>query len=111
MPSNTSYCSSVHHRLLTPGPTGVPPQVLAALAGAVTHHRTPEFRALLDQLQQDLRYVFQTKQEVSILTASGTAGLEAALVTAIAPGSRVLNIISGRFARRWGDMGRAFGLE
>src|SRR5688572_24694898 len=96
---------------MTPGPTGVPPQVLAALAGAVTHHRTPEFRALLDQLQQDLRYVFQTKQEVSILTASGTAGLEAAVVTAIAPGSRVLNIISGRFARRWGDMGRAFGLE
>ena len=101
----------MHHRLLTPGPTSVPPQVLAAMAEPVTHHRTPEFRALLEQLQQDLRYVFQTRQEVCVLTASGTAGLEAALATVLAPGSRVLNIISGRFARRWGEMGRAFGLE
>lgn len=96
---------------MTPGPTSVPPQVLEALAAPVTHHRTPEFRAMLDSMQQDLRWIFQTQQEVYIITASGTAGLEAALVTVLAPGSKVLSIDSGRFGRRWGTMARTFGMQ
>lgn len=101
----------MHYRLMTPGPTSVPPAVLAALAEPVTHHRTPEFRAILEQMQRDLRWIFQTKHEVCVLTASGTAGLEAGLVSVLASGSRVLSIDSGRFARRWGKMARIYGME
>ena len=96
---------------MTPGPTSVPPEVLAALAEPVAHHRTPEFQATLRQLQQDLQWIFQTQQPVCILTASGTAGLEAGLVTVLERESRVLSIDSGRFARRWGEIGRQFRLE
>ena len=96
---------------MTPGPTGVPPQVLAALAEPVTHHRTPEFRAILEQVQRDLRYVLQTEQPVSVITGSGTAALEAGLATVLAPGSRVLSIESGRFARRWAEMARVYGMQ
>lgn len=101
----------MRYRLMTPGPTSVPPQVLAALAVPVTHHRTPEFRAIFEQVQRDLRYIFQTKQSVCVITASGTAAFEAGLTTVLAPGARVLSIESGRFARRWGQMGRVFGCE
>ena len=96
---------------MTPGPTSVPPEVLAALSEPVTHHRTPEFRAILEQLQQDLGWIFQTSQPVCILTGSGTAGLEAGLATVLAGGSRVLSIASGKFARRWGRMAQQFGME
>ncbi len=99
------------YRLMTPGPTSVPPEVLAALAEPVVHHRTPEFQAILEEVQEGLRYVFQTQHDVCIVTASGTAALEAAVVSVLAPGSRVLSIDSGRFARRWGQMARTFGSE
>lgn len=98
------------YRLLTPGPTSVPPQVISALAEPVAHHRTAEFRAILQQVQVGLRRVFQTTQDVCIITGSGTAAFEAGLTTVVRAGARVLNIDSGRFARRWGDMARHYGI-
>ena len=67
-------------RLFTPGPTPVPEETLLELAKPVTYHRSPEAKAILAEVTEDLKYVFQTSQPVFTITASGTGGMEAAVV-------------------------------
>src|SRR5438105_2235518 len=99
------------YRLFTPGPTSVPEATLLELARPVHHHRTGEFRAMFNEVQQLLQYVYQTRQTVYTITGSGTAAAEAGIVSAIAPGKRVLNVSNGKFAERWASMGKAYGME
>ena len=101
----------MHYRLFTPGPTSVPPQTLEVLAEPVTHHRTAAFRETFDAVQKGLRYCFQTDAEVYVVTGSGTAAFEAGLATVVAPGKKVLNIASGKFGERWGQMAKVFGID
>ena len=61
------------YRLFTPGPTSVPEATLLELAKPVHHHRTGEFRAMFNEVQAMLQYVFQTKSTVYTITGSGTA--------------------------------------
>jgi aspartate aminotransferase-like enzyme len=98
-------------RLLTPGPTPVPEDVLLDMARPVPYHRTPEFRQLLGEVLEDLKYVFRTKSLVIPLTASGTGGLEAAIVNCIQPGRKAIILIAGRFGERWRSLCKAFGIE
>jgi aspartate aminotransferase-like enzyme len=98
-------------RLLTPGPTPVPEDTLLELARPVFYHRSPEFRQLLAEVHEDLQYVFQTRQPVVTLTASGTGGMEAALVSAVPQGGKVIGLIAGRWGERWRNIARAFGLD
>ncbi len=98
-------------RLLTAGPTPVPEETLLELAQPVVYHRTAEFRQLLAEVLEDLKYVYQTKNLVVPLTSSGTGGLEAALVNAVAPGKKVICLIAGRFGERWRSLCKAFGIE
>jgi aspartate aminotransferase-like enzyme len=98
-------------RLLTPGPTPVPEETLLELAKPVVFHRTPEFRAMLAEVTQDLQYVFQTKSPVLTLTSSGTGGLEAALVNTVPPGGKALCLSAGRFGERWKSIAKAFGIK
>jgi aspartate aminotransferase-like enzyme len=98
-------------RLLTPGPTPVPEETLLELAKPMIYHRTPEFRQMLGEVLEDLKYVFRTKNLIVPLTASGTGGLEAALVNSVAPGSKILCLIAGRFGERWKNLAKAFGIE
>ncbi len=98
-------------RLLTPGPTPVPEDTLLEMAKPVIYHRTPEFRAMLGEVLEDLKYVFQTKNPVIPLTASGTGGLEAAVVNSCPPGSKAICLIAGRFGERWRSICKAFGVE
>ncbi len=98
-------------RLLTPGPTPVPEETLLELARPVPHHRTAEFRQILAEVLEDLQYVFQTRNPVLPLTSSGTGGLEAAVVNCLAPGSKAICLIAGRFGERWRNLCRAFGVE
>src|SRR5262245_6051317 len=98
-------------RLLTPGPTPVPEDVLLDMARPVPYHRTPEFRQLLGEVLEDLQYVFRTKNLVIPLTASGTGGLEAAIVNCIQPGRKAIILIAGRFGERWRSLCKAFAVE
>lgn len=97
-------------RLLAPGPTPVPPEVLLAMAQPVLHHRTPEFEALFAQARRGLQWLFQTRREVLILAASGTGAMEGAVVNACSPGDRVLVIRGGKFGERWAEICQAYGL-
>jgi aspartate aminotransferase-like enzyme len=98
-------------RLLTPGPTPVPDETLLELAKPVTFHRSPEFRAILGEVVDDLKYVFQTKNTVLVLTASGTGGMEAAVSGIVAPGEKAILLISGRWGERWRGVCKAFGVN
>ncbi|MBI4391715.1 MAG: alanine--glyoxylate aminotransferase family protein [candidate division NC10 bacterium] len=97
-------------RLLAPGPTEVPPQVLQAMARPVIHHRTPEFEALFEEVRRGLQWLFQTRQDVLILAASGTGAMEGAVVNACSPGDTVLVLKGGKFGERWAEICRAYGL-
>jgi aspartate aminotransferase-like enzyme len=77
----------------------------------VHHHRTGEFRTMFAEVQQLLQYVFQTKQTVYTITASGTGAFEAGFTSVMAPGQRVLNVSNGKFAERWSSYAKTFGCE
>ncbi len=97
--------------LRVPGPTPLPPQVREASAADMINHRGPEFRELLGAVAADLKHVFQTDNEVVIVTGSGTGGLEAAIVNLISPGDRVIAATCGVFGERFAAIAQAFGAE
>lgn len=97
--------------LLTPGPTPLPPEVYQAQTQPIIHHRTPQFQAILNEAHQGLKYIFQTKNEVFILTSSGTGGMEAAVVNFLSPQDTVITVESGKFGERWTELNQAFGIN
>jgi len=98
-------------RLFTPGPTPVPEESQLELAKPVFYHRSAEFRQILAEVEEDLQYVFCTRNPVVPLTCSGTGGMEAALVSCVGPGKKVLCLISGRWGERWRNICKGLGLE
>jgi aspartate aminotransferase-like enzyme len=99
------------HYLFSPGPTPVPPEVLQAMSRSMIHHRTPEFEAVLDQTVEDLKYVFQTKNDVVILASSGTGGMEASVSNFLSKGDKALAVRSGKFGERWAEIGECYGVQ
>ena len=97
------------YRLLAPGPVPVPPQVMRAMSERLIHHRTPAFEKILVETWSQLQMVFGTRQPVMILTGSGTAAMEAAVVNTLSPGDEVLVVVSGKFGERWAEMCERFG--
>ena len=95
--------------LFTPGPTPVPPQVLAALAEPVLHHRAPDFKEVYARVLARLKEVHRTGNEVLLFTCSGTGAFESAIVSLCSPGERVLAVSAGSFGERWAAMARTFG--
>ncbi|MBA3348141.1 MAG: alanine--glyoxylate aminotransferase family protein [Actinobacteria bacterium] len=97
--------------LFTPGPTPVPPQVLAALGEPVLHHRAPDFRVVYERLLGRLQQVHKTEADVLLFTCSGTGAFESAIVNLCSPGDRVLAVSAGNFGERWAEMARGYGCE
>jgi aspartate aminotransferase-like enzyme len=97
--------------LLTPGPTPVPPEVLAAAGEPVIHHRSPDFKELFTRVLGRLQEVFRTDGDVLLLTASGTGAFESAVVNVLSPGERVLAVSAGNFGERWAKLAAAYGCE
>ena len=97
--------------LMTPGPTPAPPQVLAALAAPVIHHRARDYRELFEELLNRLQEVFQTRSDVLVYTCSGTGGMESAIANLCSPGERVLVVSAGYFGERFGEIARAYGCD
>ena len=97
--------------LLTPGPTPVPPEVLAATSQPVVHHRSADFRPIYERCLARLREVFRTEQEVLMFGSSGTGAMESAVANLCSPGERVLVVSAGSFGERWTAIAGAYGLE
>lgn len=98
-------------RLLTPGPTPLLPSALHAMMGADIHHRTEDFRNLYKQVLSDLKEVLATSNDVLILVASGTGGLEAATQNFFSRGDEVLVCSAGKFGERWVELMKAWGMN
>jgi len=96
--------------LLAPGPTPVPPGVAAAMAMPLVHHRTPEFAAVLAEVQEGLRALFGTAGEVLVLTASGTGAMEGAITNLLSPGDEAIVVNGGKFGERWTKICQAYGV-
>ncbi len=98
-------------RLMTPGPSNVPEDVLLELARPVIHHRSAEAKQVIVEVTEGLKEVFQTRNDVLILTASGTGAMEAAAVNTVPPGGKALVLSAGYFAARWGNICKAYGIN
>jgi aspartate aminotransferase-like enzyme len=96
-------------RLFTPGPTPLLPAAQFAMAAADIHHRTPEFRALYTRVLAQLKEFVGTKNDVIILSASGSGAMEASVSNLTSPGDRVLVLTAGKFGERWTGITKAFG--
>jgi aspartate aminotransferase-like enzyme len=81
------------------------------MAAADIHHRTPEFRALLQKVLDQLKVFVGTRNDVLLLSSSGTGAMEASVSNLSSPGDRVLVLTAGKFGERWIDLARAFGCE
>ncbi|QIN79455.1 aminotransferase class V-fold PLP-dependent enzyme [Rubrobacter marinus] len=99
------------YRLMSPGPTPIPPEVSAAGALPVIHHRTPEFGEVFTRVNENLKRVFLTENDVFTYAASGTGAFEGAIQNLFSPGDKILVVNNGNFGNRWVKMSQAFGLE
>jgi aspartate aminotransferase-like enzyme len=98
-------------QLRVPGPTPCPPEVLQAMAWPMVNHRGPEFHQMITDVTADLKKVFQTKNDILLLTGSGTGGLEAVAVNMLSPGDKVLSVTIGVFGDRFAAICREFGAD
>ncbi|MGD0794436.1 MAG: alanine--glyoxylate aminotransferase family protein [Dehalococcoidales bacterium] len=98
-------------QLRIPGPTPCPPEVLKAMARPMINHRGAEYHQMIADVTQKMKQVFQTKNDLYLLTGSGTGGLEAAAVNMLSPKDKVLSVSIGVFGDRWANIAKTFGAE
>lgn len=98
-------------QLRIPGPTPCPEEVLRAQSRQMINHRGKEFSVIIRKVTGQLKRCFQTENDVLILSASGTGGLEAAVVNTLSPGDRVLAVSIGAFGDRFADIARTYGAD
>ena len=96
--------------LLAPGPTPVPETVSLAMAAPMVHHRTPQFSKIFGEAAEDAKYLFQTQNDVLILAATGTGGMEGCITNLFSPGDKLLVVNAGKFGERWGKLCEAYGM-
>lgn len=97
--------------LLAPGPTPVPPEVLLAMARPMIHHRAPEFDPIFAEVRENLKWLFQTRNDVLQLACSGTGGMEGAVSNFLSPGEKAICINGGKFGERWTKICKTFGVQ
>ena len=98
-------------QLRVPGPTPLPAEVMEAIGRQMINHRGPDFHRMFREVTEKMKLVFQTKNDLLILTGSGTGGLEAAIVNTLSPGDKVLSISIGVFGDRFAAMAKTFGAD
>ena len=97
--------------LRIPGPTPVPDDILQVLSTQMINHRGPEFKALLYRVTERLKTVFDTQNDMFILSSSGTGGMEAAIANTLSAGDKVLCASIGSFGNRFGEIAKRFGAD
>jgi aspartate aminotransferase-like enzyme len=101
----------IKKRLLTPGPTDVPAEVLVEMAEPIFHHRTERFRSMFAEVNEGLKKIFQTTNDVLTIAGSGTAGMEAAIACAVPRDKKVLVSNGGKFGERWVKVAKRYGCD
>lgn len=99
------------YRLMAPGPTPIPEEVLTTMANPIWHHRTPAFEKVVAEVQQGLKWLYQTKNDIIVLASSGSGAMEAAVTNVSNVGDRILVVNAGKFGERFGKIALAHKLE
>lgn len=90
--------------LMMPGPVPVAPRVLRAMSKPMINHRSAEFAEIYTDCREILSNVFQTDNDIFLLSGSGTAGMEAAVGSLVGNGDKVIAIENGKFGERFKDI-------
>lgn len=96
--------------LMIPGPTPLPEAVREVMSRPAIGHRSAEFKDILKRVFPNLRWIFQSKNQVFLYTASGTGSMEAALCNTINPGEKILVLVNGVFSHRWAEIAKTLGI-
>ncbi len=96
---------------MTPGPTPISEEVLLEHARPLMHHRSPEFSKIFTGVTEKLKKLFKTKNDIFILTSSGTGAMEAAVTNSFSRGDKVLVASAGNFGERFKKISSRFNLE
>ena len=97
--------------LMIPGPTPVPETVLQAMGRHPIGHRSADFQKIVRRTTEQLQWLHQTTNDVLVITGSGTAAMEAAIVNTLSRGDKVLCGDNGKFGERWVKVAKAYGLD
>jgi serine---pyruvate transaminase len=97
--------------LLAPGPTPVPSEVLLSMAAPIIHHRAPDFLPVIDSAKKGLQWLYQTNNDVLILSSTGTGGMVGAVNNFFNKGDKVLVINGGKFGERWTKICQSYDLQ
>ncbi len=99
------------YRLFAPGPTPVAEETSLQMARPIIHHRTSDFEKVVQEVRENLKWLFQTKNEVLLLASSGTGAMEGAIVNTLSLGDKVIVVDGGKFGERWWKIAKAYGVE
>jgi len=98
-------------QLRIPGPTPLPDRIVRSMNRPMIDHRGPEFAAILAEITAGAKRVFKTKNDLLLLTSSGTGGLESAVANLVSPGDEVVVALCGNFGERFAALAAAYGAE
>jgi aspartate aminotransferase-like enzyme len=98
-------------QLRIPGPTPLPDRVVRAMSRPMIDHRGAEFAAILAEITAGAKRVFKTKNDLLLLTSSGTGGLESAVANLVSPGDEVVVALCGNFGERFAALAAAYGAQ
>ena len=101
----------IKYNLMIPGPTPIPTRILAAMNHDMIGHRGPLFSAVMKEVMEGLKWVYETKNDIFVYPCSGTGGMETAVVNTLSPGDKVIVLNIGNFGARFVKICKAFGLE
>ena len=101
----------IRNTLMTPGPSTVPAFVRESLSKEMIHHRTDEFRKILEDAHIGLRSIFCTENPVLILASSGTGAMQSAVTNLFSSKDKVIVISGGKFGERWSEISKSFSLD
>lgn len=96
---------------MLPGPTNVPQRVMNAMLSPMINHRSEDFRILYRDIVEKTKKVFQTENDIVLLTASGTGAVEASVINLIRKGDKAIVTVSGEFGTRLADLIDSWGGE
>jgi len=97
--------------LMSPGPTSIPHEVSLEEAKPIVHHRTAAYEEIFTRVNEDLKYLFQTQNDVFTFASSGTGAMEAAVANLLSAGDTALVVRGGKFGERWGEICKVYGVE
>ena len=94
--------------LMIPGPVPVLPRIRNAMSKPMIYHRGEEFRAMYEEIVAALKWIFQTRNDLFVLSGSGTCAMEAAIGNLVREDTAVVCIANGKFGERLVEIGKRY---